>query len=153
MLDTPVHPGQTAGGTAVEMAQWLLPIADYAAGRDVTLVVENALLFRRAKDLWMLLEAIGHPAVGAAWDLESAARAGELPAVSVPTLNSRIQHVCVTWGQGEGAVEEFVRRLKGVGYGGYVTVGSGVGEEVLTEAAVKLKGWIRPPAGKAGRQA
>ena len=150
MLDTPVHPGRTAGGTAVEMAEWLLPVADYAAARDVTLVVENALYFRRAKELWMLLEAIGHPAVGVAWDLESATRAGESSAVSVPTLNLRIQYARVAWGP--GAVEEFMRRLKGIGYGGYVTV-SGAVEEVLADAAVRLRGWIEPPAAKPVRRA
>jgi sugar phosphate isomerase/epimerase len=163
MLDTVIHPGQTAGGTAADMAQWLLPVADHAAARGVTLAVENALYFRRAKDLWMLLEAIGHPAVGAAWDLGSGVAAGESPAVSVPTLNLRIQYARVAdrksgtasaLGEGEVPVEEFVRRLKGIGYGGYVTVGygAGVAEEVLAGAAARWRGWIKPvQAGKGAR--
>jgi sugar phosphate isomerase/epimerase len=59
-------------------------------------------------------------------------------------------------GEGEVPVEEFVRRLRGVGYGGYVTVGygAGVAEEVLAGAAARLRGWIKPVQGAtAGRQA
>jgi sugar phosphate isomerase/epimerase len=138
LLDTPVHRGQSAGETAVEMGEWLLPLADLAAARGVTLVLENALYFRRAKDLWMLLESINHPAVGAAWDLRHGVEAGESPAVAVPTLNLRIRYARVAEVSG-GVVEEFVRRLRGVGYGGYVTVGGGV----LTEEGVaRLRGWI-----------
>ena len=161
LLDTPVHPGQSAGQTAAEMGEWLLPLADHAAGRNVTLVVENALYFRRAKDLWMLLESISHPAVGAAWDLMQGLQAGESPSVSVPTLNLRLQYARVAdakagaycpLGEGEAPVEEFVRRLRGVGYGGYVTVayGAGVSDEFLADAAVKLRTWAKPQVGKKG---
>jgi sugar phosphate isomerase/epimerase len=150
-----VSAGQSAGGTAAEMGEWLAPVADFAGEHGVRLAVENSSHFRRARDLWTLLEAVGHPAVAAGWDLVRATGAGEQPAVSVPTLNLRIGYVRVAdfaggvacrLGEGEVPVEAFVRRLKGVGYAGYLTVNfpAGVSEEVLADAVVKLKGWVAP---------
>lgn len=151
LLDPPIRAGQTAGGVAGEMAEWLTPVADLAAERGVMLGVENASHFRRARDLWTLLESVGHPAVAAAWNLAEATRAGESPAVSVPTLNLRIGYVRVS---ADGA-EDLVRRLKGVGYTGYLTVDcpAGVTEEVLAEAVVKLRGWAAPQASAKGGKA
>jgi sugar phosphate isomerase/epimerase len=147
IYDPPLRAGQTPGGTAAEMGEWLCPLADFAAERGVTVLVENALHFRRARDLWTLLEAVGHPSVAAAWDL---VRSGEQPSISVPTLNLRIQYARVA--DLSVPAEDFVRRLKGVGYRGYVTVDypAGVSEEVLADAAVRLKGWIAPQAIRKG---
>lgn len=146
LYDPPLRAGQTAGGTAAEMGEWLAPFADLAAERRVTLVVEDALHFRRARALWTLLESVGHPAVAAAWDLGRATQAGEPPSVSVPVLNLRIQYVRVAEIVAGGVAEDFVRRLKGVGYSGYVTIApeAGVAEKVLAEAVVTLRAWMAP---------
>jgi sugar phosphate isomerase/epimerase len=150
-----VPAGQTVGAVAAEMGEWLPAVADLAAERGVTLLIENALHCRRARDLWSLLEAVNHPAVAAAWNLAEATRAGESPAVSVPTLNLRIQYVRVRLSEGGEPVEDFVRRLKGVGYGGHVAVDDppGVSEEVLADAVVKLRAWGAPQAGGKGGKA
>ena len=149
LYDPPLRAGQTAAGTAAEMGEWLAPFADLAAERRVTLVVENALHFRRARDLWTLLESVDHPAVAAGWDLCRATEAGEAPAVSVPTLNLRIQYARVSEVATGGVAEDFVRRLKGVGYAGYLTIAppAGVAEEVLAEAVVRLRAWVAPRVG------
>lgn len=129
------------------------------------LVVENDLSFSRAKELWMLLESVNHPNVAGCWDLYNAARVGERPFVSVPTLNSRIGYALVRnvrslaeplqysrLSEGELAVENFLTRLRGIGYSGYVTVETAEG--LLQDAIERLRAWTRPaesgPAKKAG---
>ena len=146
------------------LAEWLLPLADYAADHEVSLVVENEFSFRFAQDLWRTLETLNHPAVGACWDVCNAAIAGERPAVSVPTLNSRIQYVYVTdarldpagpiyrpIGQGDIPIRNFLTRLQGVGYTGWVTLkwdkatlsNLAGPEEVLPEAAKVLQEYVK----------
>jgi fatty-acyl-CoA synthase len=152
ILDVRAHPGQPAISAAVELAGWLLPLADYAARRDVTIVVENALSFRTAKEMWMLLESIHHPNVAACWDVFNATQAGESPFVSVPTLNSRIQYARVrevrvtpagleycALGEGSIPVRSFLSRLRGIGYGGYVTLESP--PELLADSIRQLREW------------
>src|SRR6185503_17064146 len=43
IFDTQVRAGQTRDAAGVAMGDWLLPMADYAADRDVVIVIENAL--------------------------------------------------------------------------------------------------------------
>src|SRR5688572_30371788 len=95
LFDTSVRAGQNRAQAAVALGNWLAPLGDYAAQREVLLVVENALSFRTAKELWLMLETINHPAVAACWDIFNAAQIGESPFVSVPVLNSRIQYTQV----------------------------------------------------------
>jgi sugar phosphate isomerase/epimerase len=137
----PVHPGQSLGATAADVGRWLRPLADAAAARDVTLVVENALAFRKSQDLWTLLESVDHPAVAAAWDLANAAEAGESPAVSVPTLNSRIRYVRLRVDpvSNEHATRQLLTRLRGVGFTGHLAVQ--LPPELLGPAVEKLKAW------------
>jgi sugar phosphate isomerase/epimerase len=165
LFDTQLRPGQDRAGAAVAMAQWLLPLGDYAAEHGVTLVIENMLSFRNSKEMWMMLETISHPAVAACWDIFNAAVVGESPFLSVPTLNSRIQYTQVKdaklsslgatlcpLGEGDVPVEKFLIRLRGIGYAGYVTFewekawlpNIAAPEEALPAAVKKLKEWVRP---------
>ena len=96
VFDTQVRPGQTRAEAAGTLANWLMPLADYAAEQDVTLLVKNALSFRNAKEVWLILEmASNHPAIAVCWDAFNAALASEANSISIPTLNSRIQYVQV----------------------------------------------------------
>jgi len=164
--DTQVRPGQSRDEAAAELAQWLSPLADYAAQRNITLAIENVLSFRNAKELWVILEMLNHPAVGAAWDLFNAALTGEMPSVSVPTLNNRIQYTQVKdailgplganfckLGEGNIRVQDFLKRLKGIGYTGWVTFEwekawlpnlQGEPEDMLPDAIKKLREWTKP---------
>jgi sugar phosphate isomerase/epimerase len=168
VFDTQVRPGglfrkgQTREAAGIALGNWLLPLGDYAAERGVTIVVENGLSFRSAKELWLILDRISHPAVGVCWDVFNAALIGEHPSISVPTLNSRIVYTQVRdatlgplgatyrkLGDGDVAVRRFVTRLLGIGYTGYVTVewekawlpGLAEPEEILPDALTKLKEW------------
>jgi sugar phosphate isomerase/epimerase len=98
---------------------------------------------------------------------------GESPYLSVPTLNSRIHYVQVKdaklsplgatlcpLGEGDVAVEIFLRRLLGIGYEGYVTFewekawlpNIAPPEEALPAAIKKLKEWGRPAAEETGAE-
>jgi sugar phosphate isomerase/epimerase len=60
--DIKTRSGVTALESVPRWAAWLSPLVDYAAERQVTLLVENCLSFRRSHDLWTLLETLNHPA-------------------------------------------------------------------------------------------
>ena len=162
IFDTQVRPGQTRDTAGVALGDWLLPLADYAADRDVVIAIENALSFRASKEMWSILDRLQHPSIACCWDVFNAALIGESPYFSVPVLNSKIAYTQVKdarlgalgatlckLGEGDVPVEKFVTRLKGIGYTGYVTVewekawlpNIAEPEEVLPDAAVKLRKW------------
>lgn len=166
IFDTEVHPGQSRAAAGIAFGDWLVPLGDYAAQHDMTIVVENTLSFRDAKEMWLILDRISHPSIGACWDVFNAALIGEAPSTSVPVLNSKIQYVQVQdatlgalgatyckLGEGEVLVEKFIRRLLGIGYNGWITfewekawlANIAEPEEVLPDAVKKLKDWINPP--------
>jgi sugar phosphate isomerase/epimerase len=162
VFDAQVRAGQSRSSAEMALGDWLLPLGDYAAERGVTIVVENALSFRAAKEMWTILDRIQHPAVACCWDVFNAALVGETPYLSVPTLNSKI-HYCqvkdaklgalgATYcklGEGDVAVRKFIARLRGIGYEGYVTVewekawlpALAEPEEILPDSIKKLKEW------------
>jgi sugar phosphate isomerase/epimerase len=161
-FDTQVRPGQSRAAAGVALGDWLLPLADYAADRDVVIVIENALSFRSAKEMWSILDRLQHPSIACCFDLFNAATVGESPYFSVPVLNSKIAYTQVkdaklgplgaTYckiGEGDVPVEKFVTRLMGIGYNGYVTVewekawlpGLAEPEEILPDAIQKLRKW------------
>ncbi len=170
LFDTQVRPGQARSTAAVAMGQWLLPLGDFAAEHGIQLVIENALSFRDAKEMWMMLEVINHPCVAAAWDVFNAALVGEAPAISVPTLNTRIQYTQVKdakigpmgatlcpMGEGDVQVKRFLHRLRGIGYEGWVTFewekawlpNIAGPDEALPAAIAKLKEWGEEPVKEA----
>ncbi|HEV2293611.1 MAG TPA: sugar phosphate isomerase/epimerase family protein [Tepidisphaeraceae bacterium] len=164
IFDTQVRPGQDRPSAGVALGNWILPLAEYAAERDVVIVIENALSFRAAKEMWTILDRLQHPSVACCWDVFNAAMVGESPYVSVPTLNSKIQYTQVKdaklgqlgatytkLGEGDVKVQTFLTRLRGIGYNGWVTFewekawlpNIAEPEEVLPHAIVKLREWTR----------
>jgi fatty-acyl-CoA synthase len=112
--------------------------------------------------MWGILDRIQHPAIACCWDVFNATVIGELPAVSVPVLNSKIQYVQVKdaaigalgatyckLGEGQVPLEKLMIRLRGIGYGGWVTFewekawlpGLAEPEDVFPDAIAKLKAW------------
>jgi len=164
VFDTQVRPGQDRPAAGVALGTWLLPLADYAAERGVMIVVENALSFRAAKEMWLILDRLSHPSIACCWDVFNAATIGESPWFSVPTLNSRIQYVQVKdaklgtlgasytkLGEGDVPVQKFLTRLRGIGYKGWVSMewekawlpNIAEPEEVLPDAIKKLREWTK----------
>jgi sugar phosphate isomerase/epimerase len=166
VFDATVRPGQNRSSAAMELGDWLAPLGDYAAQRDVLIVVENALSFKASKELWMVLERLSHPSIACCWDVFNAALIGESPYVSVPTLNSRIAYTQVKdaqlgplgatyckMGEGNVPVQKFLTRLLGIGFQGWVTFewekawlpGIAGPEDSLPDAIAKLKEWTKEP--------
>jgi sugar phosphate isomerase/epimerase len=162
IFDTQVKPGQNRAVVGAALGDWLLPLGDHAAGAGVCIVIENALSFRAAKEIWTILDRLSHPSIAACWDVFNAALIGEPPAVSVPTLNTRISYAQVKdakfgplgatyckLAEGDVQVERFIKRLRGIGYEGYVTFewekawlpNLAEPEEVLPDAIGKLRKW------------
>ena len=108
---------QSIMDTISAMADWLKPLADAAADRGISILVENGSTLATARPLWMLMERVDHPAVGICWNVDSTLAAGERLAVTVPTLNSRIRYVRIS----NRDVSETITRLRGIGYGGWVS--------------------------------
>ena len=171
IFDTQVRPGQSRSAAGSAMGDWLMPLADYAADRGVGIVIENALSFRTAKEMWTILDRLQHPSIACCWDLFNAALLGESPFFSVPVLNSKIAYAQVKdaklgplgatlckLGEGDVQVEKFVTRLKGVGYTGYVTLewekawlpNIAEPEDVLPDAAKKMREWAALNADEPG---
>ncbi|HTL29497.1 MAG TPA: sugar phosphate isomerase/epimerase family protein [Tepidisphaeraceae bacterium] len=166
IFDTEVHPGQSRASAGIAFGDWLVPLGDYAAQHDITIVVENTLSFRDAKEMWLILDRVSHPSIAACWDVFNASLIGEPPSISVPVLNNKIQYVQVQdatigalgatytkLGEGEVPVEKFIRRLLGIGYEGWITFewekawlpNIAEPEDVLPDAVKKLQNWINPP--------
>src|SRR5687768_3832094 len=162
IFDTQVKAGQSRDSAGTVLGNWVAPLGDYAAEREVAIVIENALSFRNAKELWTIVDRLNHPSIGVCWDLFNAALVGKKPAYSVPTLNSKILYTQVkdatlgplgaTYtkiGEGDVEVRNFIRRLRGIGYEGYVTVewekawlpNLAEPEEILPDAIRKLREW------------
>lgn len=173
IFDTEVRPGQSRDSAAVALGDWLLPLADYAADRDVVIVIENALSFRASKEMWSILDRLQHPSIACCWDVFNAALIGESPYFSVPVLNSKIAYTQVKdarfgplgatyckLGEGDVPVEKFITRLMGIGYTGYVAVewekawlpNIAEPEEILPDAARKLKKWAATNPDEAGEE-
>ncbi len=149
-----------AAGAA--LAAWVAPIADHALTRGVTLVVCNDATLTSARLMWGMLERLRHPAVACCWDLYRAAQAGESPSVSVPTLNSQIRYARLG-GMAAGShapaprepesisdVQLFLTRLRGIGYGGYVTVAGPTGLAATVQSrpaeSLPVESLSNPPA-------
>jgi sugar phosphate isomerase/epimerase len=121
--------------SAMKLADWLSPLADYAADRSVGLLLDVSQSLRTAREIWTILDKVNHPSLNCSLDLLASARRGESPLVVVPMLNSRIGYVQVSdvkdlsqpgadcdLGEGVVPVKAAIARLRGIGYAGWVTV-------------------------------
>jgi len=157
-----VPAGENRQSVIGRIAGHVVEIADDAAKLGVQILFENTGNFAKAKEWWWLLNVVDHPMVGLCWNVANAAAAGEPANVSVPMLNSRIRLAkvkdtkvgdgsgFVPLGEGTVGVEQFVQRLLGIGYEGYLSVewdrlwlpSLAPGSEYLPDAHKRLRGWL-----------
>lgn len=81
----------------------LAPAADHAGDLGVAIAIEPHDDFVRSETLLPILRGLGHPAVGAIWEIGNAWEAGEDPAVGGPALRPWIRYVQLKDGRGRGA--------------------------------------------------
>jgi len=120
--------------TLARIVEGLKPLADYAAQRGVTLLIENNGDFVDSVSMWFIVDAVASPGLRCCWNPLNALAKRERPTVSIPRLSARIGMVRLCDGNfenggfsgyalpGEGNVEmaRLVQLLKGVGYQGYL---------------------------------
>lgn len=116
------------------IANALRELADYAAARRVTLLIENSGDFTDSVAMWYLVDAANSPAVRCCWNPMNARLRGERPTTSIPRLGARIGLVHVTDakfegnafdgyvlpGQGNVEVPRLIQLLKGIAYRGHL---------------------------------
>lgn len=148
MLD--VEPSrQSLMAASSAFADWLLPLADHAANRGIQILIENARTFRVARPLWSLMERLNHPAIAVCWNITNSIAAGERPAVTVPTLNSRIRYVRTS----NIEIHEPLIRLMGIGYTGWVTLLPPPDnmDKFLADSLSRCHEWTTPQVIKSGK--
>jgi len=113
----------------------LISLAPIAARLGVMLLVENGDDFPGSADIWFLIDAVGHPAVGCCWNQCHAMTLGERATNSIPRLGSKIGmvHLCdgkfdeagamlsyALPGEGDIGVKRQIEILKGLLYDRYL---------------------------------
>lgn len=137
---------------SIEFGDWLLPQGDLAAEAGICLILENGHTWPTARSLWSLLDRMNHPSIACCWNLSNAIQAGESPSVSVPVLNSRIRYAQVDHVETESLppdlplqkhtpVERLLKRLRGIGYTGYIATGGCDSFELSSNTLAKLRQW------------
>lgn len=162
------EPGENSRSVLQRIAKRARALMDVAMDAGVHVLFENSRPFSQAKPWWWLLDLVEHPMAGMCWNVMDAAAAGESPAVSVPNLHSRIRLAKITdviFGEGSGFVpigageveiHDFVNRLLGIGYDGYISVewdptwapNLAAADEVLPQARETVQGWLGDVAGE-----
>lgn len=117
------------------IAEALISLAPIAARLGVTLLVENGGDFPGSADLWFLIDAAAHPAVGCCWNQCHAMTLGERATNSVPRLGNKIGmvHLCdgkfdeagallsyALPGEGDVGIKRQIEILKGLLYDRYL---------------------------------
>jgi sugar phosphate isomerase/epimerase len=122
--------------------------ADAAAAAGITLLLENEPARGSVSRLWRAIDGINHPSVACCWNPENGRAAGELPLVSIPTLNSRIR--MAQFGDVSSPAiptQKILQRLAGIGFDGWLLVDR-PSEDDLRDAQSKLRMmWtsLKPP--------
>ena len=120
--------------TLARIAEGLRPLADYAAQRGVTLLIENTGDFVDSVSMWFIVDAVNSPGLRCCWNPLNAMAKRERPTTSIPRISARIGlvHVCdgkfegggftgyALPGQGDAEIARMVQLLKGIGYDGYL---------------------------------
>jgi sugar phosphate isomerase/epimerase len=104
-------------------------VVDYARNSGVSILIENGGSFESAAQLSMILDAIDHPLLLAAYSLPVARLSGERPAHGVNVLGEKLRTVKVkdfsdgvpcALGAGSCDVEQSIKEVASTGFDGWV---------------------------------
>jgi sugar phosphate isomerase/epimerase len=125
----------SAGERGVQASAALEALATDAAAGGITVLLQNGGALPAARDLWLLLDRLNHPALAAAYHVLNGLLAGESPTVALGLLNRRIRQVTMEdliWegesphsiplGSGQLPLDLIAARLRGMGYEGWLTL-------------------------------
>lgn len=161
-----VEPGENRPSVIHRIAVRAAPLVERAGELGVELLFENAGSFNAAKEWWWLLNLVDHPMAGMCWNVANAAAADlneRGGGMAVTMLNSRIRLVKVKdtklgagsgfcqLGDGDINIEPLLKKLRGIGYDGFVTVEwdkawlptLAPAEEILPEALTRMRDWMK----------
>jgi sugar phosphate isomerase/epimerase len=155
------HRGAPRSGRVREVSNaQLMAAADVAAERKIRIVVDNAPEAASINQIWELLERLGHPAIGCSLNLLNATLAGQSPYQTVPMMNQKILYTEVAdarldgagvkpckLGEGNVPAQDFLTRLRGIGYGGCVALelrDDSTAEEIARDGILKSREWAQP---------
>ena len=117
------------------IAEAFISLVPFAVQHNVTLLVENGGDFASSRDLWFIVDAVGHPAVRCCWNQCHGLTIGERGTKSIPRLGNKIGmvHVCDAafddqgvlleyrpLGQGDAEISRQIDLLKGVLFDRYL---------------------------------
>ncbi|MCE9588986.1 MAG: sugar phosphate isomerase/epimerase [Planctomycetes bacterium] len=157
-----LRPGENRQAALECIAASARKLGEVGAEHGVQVLLENGGSFNKAKEWWWVMNLVEHPMVGVAWNAANGAANGEPVSVAVPVLNSRIRLAkvkdtvlgegsgFVPLGEGTVGIKQFIHRLLGIGYDGYVSVewdrlwlpSLTPAEEYLPDAQKRLRGWL-----------
>ncbi len=116
--------------------------ADTAAAAGITLLLENEPVPDSVTRLWRAVDGCNHPSVACCWNGQNGRRAGELPLVSIPTLNSRIRMVRTEHpATSDFPLQKILQRLAGIGFSGWVLTES-IDEDGARQALAAIKDFL-----------
>lgn len=119
-----VPKGESRRSAIKRICDRLSKVCDYARGRDLTVLIENAGAFSSSTDLLDILSRVGSPLLRVAYDLQAGVDAGENPTTAIRHLGSSLRLARVRdrrngnpcpLGKGELPVRGFVRALADTG--------------------------------------
>lgn len=106
-------------------------LATAAMDAGVTLLLDNTGVVAASRDMWLVLDALGHPGVQVCWSPLRARAAGDTPSMAIPRLGRRIAmaawtdarlspvtlrpEVCVLPGEGHLELDHCHALLAGIG--------------------------------------
>ncbi len=81
---------QDRGQVLTSASAVLGELASAASDAGVTLLLDNTGVVAASRDMWLLLDALGHPGVQVCWSPLRAWAAGDTPSLAIPRLGRRI---------------------------------------------------------------
>lgn len=127
--------GDSKPAVMLRIVEALKDLAPVAAANRTTILLENHGDFCGSRDLWFMIDAVGHPAVQGCWNPCHARAYGEKSGLAIPRLGRKIEMVHLVDGKftahqaldhyaipGEGdlGLEHFLDLLRGIAFQGYL---------------------------------
>lgn len=126
-----VPEGETLESCRARAAEKLNRLGEYAAAREVRVLLETHDAFSTGEAVAALLAQVSEKGTGVIWDLRHPYAKGEAPARTAALIGARTYHAHIKderadgtmtlLGEGEVPLRELLGQLRDLGFGGYVS--------------------------------